>query len=315
MNKTSFTVLMIAVISLYILAGVSYIIFNLMKPEKIVEKMVNQQKDKIKEDIREQITKNKPLIFRQKIEPQYKSWAYNLTDMNFEKIKNSKYDLVILETEKDKKPLSQEIVNTIKSSKKTVFAYVSLGQAEKYRKYWKSSWNKNNPSWLGEKNKVWKGVYEIKNLTNEEWLKISYKIVDSVIDTGFDGMLISGFDSNKNKTDVANFINIISKYAKSKSNNFKIFVQDTEELVSNKNFINNIDGLVRQSVYYEMLSGKSRSESYVNSVIKNLKALKDNEKTVLIVEYVNSSKWEKVKSKISDNGFLGFNSNIKLNKI
>jgi cysteinyl-tRNA synthetase len=313
MNKSSFTLILVAMLSLYVVAGISYLIMNLMKPEKIVKRIVEQETGKLKERIKVDIP-SKP-IFRQKAEPQYKSWAYNLTDMNFDRIKNSKYDLVILETEKDKKHLSENVVKNIKSTNKTVFAYVSLGQAEKYRAYWKSSWNKKLPPWMGDKNRIWKGVYDVNELTNQEWLAISYKIIDKVIENGFDGVLIAGLDDNKNQTEVANFVSIISKYAKSKVNNFKIFVQDTEELVNNKNFINNIDGVVRQSVYYEMLSTKPRSEKYINSVLENLKALRNKEKTVLIVEYVNSSKWDTVKSKISDNGFLGFNSNIKLNKI
>ncbi len=49
----------------------------------------------------------------------------------------------------------------IKSSggKRLVICYMSIGEAEDYRFYWNSDWNKNKPEWIEKENPDWKGNY------------------------------------------------------------------------------------------------------------------------------------------------------------
>ena len=339
MNKTTYTFIFVGVISLYAIALISYFIMNFSKPEKIVKRIVEQEISKKKEEIedtnikfkiinnlRNQIYKPEQVEKLEQVEKSissennsWNSWSYYLTDIDIEKIKKSDYDVVVLETFKGKIQFDENIIDSLKNKKnnaiRKILAYAPLGQAESYRNYWKPEWNKNKPSWMGEKSNVWNGVYEIKNVLDEEWLAISYKMIDDYIENSYDGMMVSGLGFYKDKKDAALFIKTISTYAKNRSKNFKIFVQDAEELVSYKNFVDHVDGVVRQSLYYEMLSGKRRSSSYVERTTKLLKELDDKGKLVFIVEYIDKKEWNKIKKTIEDNGFIGFYSSLKLNKI
>jgi cysteinyl-tRNA synthetase len=74
--------------------------------------------------------------------------------------------------------------------KRMILCYMSIGEAEDYRYYWKDSWKPGNPSWMGAENPDWEGNYEVR-YWEPEWQDIitgndgSY--LKKIIDAGFDG--------------------------------------------------------------------------------------------------------------------------------
>ncbi len=106
--------------------------------------------------------------------------------------------------------LRGEDVASLKDKKnggrRLVIAYMSIGEAETYRYYWCSGWDKNEdgepdpgaPDWLEEENPNWKGNYKVR-YWNSEWQAIIYGSDDSylkgIIDRGFDGVYLDIIDA------------------------------------------------------------------------------------------------------------------------
>jgi cysteinyl-tRNA synthetase, unknown class len=81
-----------------------------------------------------------------------------------------------------------------------VIAYMSIGEAEDYRYYWKSEWNSNKPAWLGKLNPQWPGNFKIQYWI-PEWKQIisgnASSYTQKIIDAGFSGVyldIIDGFE-------------------------------------------------------------------------------------------------------------------------
>ena len=79
-----------------------------------------------------------------------------------------------------------------------VICYMSIGEAENYRYYWKSDWNTNKPSWLDAENPDWPGNYKVK-YWNTDWQKIIYgndnSYLKKILDAHFDGVYLDIIDA------------------------------------------------------------------------------------------------------------------------
>jgi cysteinyl-tRNA synthetase len=331
MNKQTFTILSIVMIFLYVCAGLGVVGYKLITPKNVIERAIEKEIKETVETKKEEIIKaipklkivndSKPRTLALDAPIEYKSWLYYLNDIQLYKIGTTTVDLAIIETQKDRILFSKDQIDKLKvksdGSNRHIFAYLSLGDAENYRGYWKKEWNKKKPSWLGNESKIWKGNHDVTNLMSDEWLEISKGMVDEVINSGYDGILISGLkDTNKN---TLKFLQEITSYIKSKNENIKIFVQDIESFASNDAFVSMIDGVVKQGLVYSELSngltGRKNIETKIKTTVNNLNLLKSKEKDVLVVEYVSGKKWEEAKKIIEDNKFIGLSAPIRLNKI
>lgn len=78
--------------------------------------------------------------------------------------------------------------------KRIVIAYLSIGEAEDYRFYWKKEWNKNKPDWIVSENENWSGNYIVK-YWKPEWKKIIKGYQKKLDEIGVDGYLLDTLDS------------------------------------------------------------------------------------------------------------------------
>jgi cysteinyl-tRNA synthetase len=80
-------------------------------------------------------------------------------------------------------------------AKRIVLAYMSIGEAEDYRYYWKKEWEKRKtePAWIFDENKNWKGNYKVFYWM-AGWQKIIYgtseAYLDKILNAGFDGVYL-----------------------------------------------------------------------------------------------------------------------------
>ena len=126
------------------------------------------------------------------------SWAYQLDAIQADKIASNKtFDLIVMDYSADgtaEKAFSRDEILQIKNSGKIAVAYISIGEAEEYRFYWKSDWKKNPPAWLGPENPNWPGNYKVR-FWNAEWQKIVFAYVDTILSRGFDGIYCDIIDA------------------------------------------------------------------------------------------------------------------------
>ena len=63
------------------------------------------------------------------------------------------------------------LYNIYGGGKRIVISYLSIGEAEDYRGYWKKEWSKKWPKWIVKENPDWKGNYIVK-YWNSEWKNV-----------------------------------------------------------------------------------------------------------------------------------------------
>lgn len=82
--------------------------------------------------------------------------------------------------------------------RRLVYCYMSLGEAENYRWYWKQAYHNERPEWLDEPNENWQGSYKVKYWM-QPWHDIIYNARDSylskIVDAGFDGAFLDVIDA------------------------------------------------------------------------------------------------------------------------
>ncbi|HEY9005481.1 endo alpha-1,4 polygalactosaminidase [Ohtaekwangia sp.] len=139
-----------------------------------------------------------------------KNFLYLLNSKNYssksdflQALKATRYDVLIIDMFfTDGTALTADEVAQLKTKSgggsRKVIAYMSIGEAEDYRYYWQSDWNKNKPSWMDAENPNWPGNYKVK-YWNTDWQNIIYKNSDSylnkIVNAGFDGVYLDIIDA------------------------------------------------------------------------------------------------------------------------
>lgn len=120
-------------------------------------------------------------------------WIDALADTN--------YDLLIIDPFfKFSQPLSAEDVARLKQKKigarRLVYAVLNVSVAEDTRPYWESSWKLKDPAWLRFPDKT-NPAGIIADYWNSEWKRIVGVYFKSIMDLGFDGVVLQGLDNHE----------------------------------------------------------------------------------------------------------------------
>lgn len=246
-----------------------------------------------------------------------KSWGYYINSAKFSEICKCPYDLLVLDhRDFDGMPYEPDFVNKVKSkcdNLKYVFAYVSIGEAESYRTYWKPEWNDNPPKWLGYENPTWPGNYTILNIKHHEWMNILQSMVQSAIDAGFDGVYLDKVDAYMDAlTDPIDYVlmvRTISNYCKTMKPGFLIIVQNAEELLKTPMYLEVIDGVAKESLFYSKTLYKDIDRNNPNDIeyaISLLDIAVKYNRRVFCVEYVTDKEWAEVEPKLAELNYVGY---------
>lgn len=124
-------------------------------------------------------------------------------------LENTNFDVFIMDAFFHNKIFTKDDLKRIRTKKdggkRLLISYMSIGEAEDYRFYWKSDWNKKELSWIDSENPNWPGNFKVR-YWNKDWKKIIYgnksSYTQKIIDSGFDGVyldIIDGFWYFENK--------------------------------------------------------------------------------------------------------------------
>ena len=253
-------------------------------------------------------------------------FAYQHQDMDIDEIGSSKYDLLIIDYSSDGTEegeySSLDLQLMREPEDKLLLSYLSIGEAETYRYYWEEDWDLNNdgipdpsaPEWLDIENTDWEGNFKVKYWL-EEWQNIIFgsneSYLDRIINNGFDGCYLDIIDAYEYYQDsyptaeqeMMSFVGNLSFYAKTKKSDFLVFVQNSEELLENSIYLDSIDGIGREDVYY--YDNSKNDEEKISEIKSYLNIMLTAGKPVLIVDYatINSRIYDIYRSASSD-GFL-----------
>jgi cysteinyl-tRNA synthetase len=133
-----------------------------------------------------------------------KNFLYLINPDNFQSItsfvdavSNTNYDLLIIDLFHKETELGSDDIARLKTKanggERLVLAYMSIGEAEDYRYYWKNEWKDEAPEWLDRENAQWKGNYKVE-YWNQDWQTIIFgsenSYLDKIINAGFDGVYL-----------------------------------------------------------------------------------------------------------------------------
>jgi cysteinyl-tRNA synthetase len=112
------------------------------------------------------------------------------------------YDLIIMDYFFNDQAFSTSEIAQLKTKhntgKRLVVSYLSIGEVEDYRYYWRNDWEINPPDWLEDENPDWEGNYKVK-YWKEDWQNIIYATDNSylkkLLDAGFDGVYLDIIDA------------------------------------------------------------------------------------------------------------------------
>ncbi|MBK9106359.1 MAG: endo alpha-1,4 polygalactosaminidase [Saprospiraceae bacterium] len=79
-----------------------------------------------------------------------------------------------------------------------IICYMSIGEAEEYRYYWRAEWYTHKPSWLDAENPDWEGNFKV-HYWDPEWQDIIFgndtSYLRKIVDAGFDGVYLDIIDA------------------------------------------------------------------------------------------------------------------------
>jgi cysteinyl-tRNA synthetase len=90
----------------------------------------------------------------------------------------------------------EEVAHLRGPSGRPVLAYLSIGEAESYRPYWRAEWTRKGgrPAFLGPENPDWKGNFKVRYWL-PAWQAIIRGRLEALVATGFDGVYLDIIDA------------------------------------------------------------------------------------------------------------------------
>lgn len=195
------------------------------------------------------------------------SWGYQLQNIDVARITQSPYDVVIVDAgagDGSWGPTAQEI-RRLKTqpdgSRRIVLAYMNIGEAEDYRYYWKKSWEKAPPAWMGSSNCRWKGDHRVRHWMRE-WQDIVFgtprSYLGRILDAGYDGVYLDRIDIFYHwrterwqaAAEMIDFVVRLSQWSKARRAGFLVVPQNAEELLSWPGYRAAIDAIGKEDMLF-----------------------------------------------------------------
>ncbi len=233
-------------------------------------------------------------------EPAPSSWAYQLQGADPSQLAAFNFGLVVMDYSRDGTEdgaYSRGEIERLKASGKIVLAYLSVGEAEDYRFYWREGWRENPPLWLGPENPEWPGNYVVK-YWDGEWKGIVFGYLRRIVSQGFSGVYLDKIDSYEYFGDslgygeaarrMAELVMEIADSCRTWAGECVVVPQNGEGIVGYvPKVLEYVDGWAAEDVLYR----EGHSEHLLT-----LRRIRDSGKLVLSVEYVYDGDVSKVEN-------------------
>lgn len=250
-----------------------------------------------------------PAAFRRARLQSVRSWAIQLRNVDPKEVAASPYDLVVVDPATQSAGTSDDTtqpVATVSAMKaapdggtRIVLAYLSIGEAEHYRDYWRKEWESaaGRPAWLGKESTEWPGNYKI-DYASPDWQSIIFgspeSFLDRIIDAGFDGAFLDRADAfqdadkpgNADGEAMVRFVSRLADYAHRRNPDFLIVMQNAEELLQTRGLHTRLDGFAKEDLIFghDNTSAANPSEMVVDS-LSMLRLARQSGLPVMLLEY------------------------------
>lgn len=216
---------------------------------------------------------------------------------------------------------------TIRSGQpgRKVIAYLSIGEAEDYRPYWRAEWKRAStaPAWLLAENPEWKGNYRVK-YWHPEWQGLMLSAIDDAMSRGFDGVyldIVDGFESFEQRgkefiddrpnpetkqtyrRDMVEWVKTIAARARRTNPAALVIPQNGSQLLAHRDFLAAVDAIGIEDLFTE--GNKRQPPSHSKYILGFLAAMREANKPVLLIEYPkNEERRSAVKTQAAQNGLV-----------
>jgi cysteinyl-tRNA synthetase len=259
-----------------------------------------------------------------------KSWGYQLRKFDPDALAASPYDMVVIDYSRDGKPagaLTPDEVDKIRAKpdgqRRIVLAYLSIGEAQTYRHYWKWYWGwvfgVLSPRWLGSENPEWPGNYGVR-YWHEGWQSIIFggenSYLERIVKAGFDGVYLDGVDEyvdmvkekrNARALMIA-FVKAMAERARVLKPGFLVVPQNAEALLADASYRAVIDGIGKEDLLFgDDVSQQPNDPKSIGSDVVRLKLLTADRKPVFVVEYLDApQEIERARKRLERYGFIPY---------
>lgn len=240
------------------------------------------------------------------------SWAYQLQGSPTA-LAGSPADVVVVDADHMRGAASR-LRSKPGGGRRVVLAYLSIGEAERWRGYWKSCCAGSRPSWLTTRTQGWQGNYVV-HFWEPAWKAIVRERVRQIMAAGFDGLYLDRVDTYENvsgapggsRAAMIAFVREVAAYARSFKGDAAILVQNAEELLSSDAFLEAIDGIAKEDLFHGVHhDGKRNPAGMVSESVRLLKRAQARGKTIFVIEYLTGSTADNVRAEIRRQGFVPF---------
>ena len=258
------------------------------------------------------------------------NWGYWLSNFEPAGLTTAPHDLMVIDSEVsanrsfEREYTASEVLRMKRrsdGSPRVLLAYLSIGEAERYRPYWRQSWYDplSKPAWLGHENRRWAGNFAVQ-YWSAEWQQLIFgapeSYLDRVIAHEFDGVYLDRADAffewqkthPSARADMATFIARLSAYARRRNPQFLIVMQNAEELLEEAAVFDAIDGIAKEDLLYGVRRAEEPNKpGDVAWSIELLRTAQQAGRKVLVVEYLkDAAKMNAAASRLREEGFVPY---------
>ena len=215
-------------------------------------------------------------------------------------------------------------------SRRIVLAYMSIGEAEDYRFYWREDWSRSTPSWLDSENPDWPGNYKVR-FWDPNWQNLVFggpdAYLDRILGAGFDGVYLDIVDAfefygDRRPTaedEMVEFVRSIASYGRAKrpGQSFYVIPQNGERLLAHPEYLESIDGIAKEDLFwgYDGVEAPTPQDARDFSV-RFLEQATRADKIVLTVDYPIASEFVgDLYSRARDLSFVPYSTVRRLDRI
>lgn len=245
-----------------------------------------------------------------------KSWGYQLRLIDPEAIAASRFDLFVTDHAisanrrfvREFTPAEVERMKTRPDgSRRIVLAYLSIGEAERYRFYWRQEWYEPGkaPAWLAAANDRWDGNWRVR-FWQPGWQDLIYAASTPGAATylarikaqGFDGIYLDRADvyaellpeRGSAETEMVRFIQRLAETARRDAPQFLVVMQNAEELIARRDVREAIDAIAKEDLLYGVEHDETANpRGMVAESLSLLRRARSNGLAVFAVEYLSDA--------------------------
>jgi len=263
-----------------------------------------------------------------------KSWGYQLQKIDPEVLAAVPYDVLVIDYSRDgtdDRALTADEIRKLKirsdGGRRIVLAYLSVGEAEKYRYYWQPDWETSAlaPPWLAQANKRYLTNFPVR-YWHADWQSIVFRGPNSylgrILKAGFDGIYLDRVDVHQEfekenpaaAEQMSAFVKALAAHARLLEPGFLIVPQNGEELLGEADYRAVIDAIAKE----DLLFGDGRSkhpnaQARIDTGVSDLKLLARDRKPVFVVEYLDKPQdVASARTRIEEYGFIPHFADRKL---